>query len=143
MERRAAGYITRIDALGGMIEAIEQGYPQAEIAEASYQYQQSVERGERVTVGVNRFAEGEDAAIELLEIDPAAERAQVARVRGLRARRDGAGVRRALDGLRRAAAGSENTMPAILEAVKAYATVGEICAALADVYGRYQERSIL
>jgi methylmalonyl-CoA mutase N-terminal domain/subunit len=137
-EAAANEYIRRIDAMGGMIEAIEQGYPQTEIAAASYRYQREVEAGERVVVGVNRF-QSDDQPLELLQIDEAAGRHQEAKLEALRKRRSAAEVGRTLDALKRAAEGSENTMPRILDAVKAYATLGEICDALRDVFGTYQE----
>jgi methylmalonyl-CoA mutase N-terminal domain/subunit len=139
VERRASEYIRRIDEMGGMIPAIEQGYPQAEIAEASYRYQGDVERGRRVIVGVNRFTQEEAVPIEVLKIDESAERSQVEKLRELRRSRDNARVRAALDGVRRAAEGEQNTMPALLDAVRAYATTGEICAALGEVFGYYRE----
>jgi methylmalonyl-CoA mutase N-terminal domain/subunit len=124
--------------MGGMIEAIEQGYPQTEIAAASYRYQREVEAGERVIVGVNRF-QSDEQPIELLQIDEAAGRHQEEKLAALRKRRSGAEVGRTLDALKRAAEGSENTMPRILDAVRAYATLGEICDALREVFGTYQE----
>jgi methylmalonyl-CoA mutase N-terminal domain/subunit len=141
VERRAMDYIRRIDGMGGMIPAIESNFPQSEIADASYRYQKSVEQQERVVVGVNRFQQQLDAPIPILAIDPAAERQQVEKLRLLRQQRCQSDVAGALDGLRRAAQGGENTMPFLVRAVKAYATVGEICAAFGDVYGLWQERS--
>jgi methylmalonyl-CoA mutase N-terminal domain/subunit len=143
VEEAANGYIRRIDGMGGMIPAIEAGFPQREIAQASFEYQQSIESGERKIVGVNAFTESGGQPIELLEIDETAARRQVEKLAALRHRRDGSRVTSALDALRRAAGGAENTMPLILDAVRAYATVGEICAALRDVFGAYQEKSIL
>lgn len=141
LERRANDYIARIDAMGGMIPAIERNYPQAEIAEASYRYQRSVESGERLVVGVNAFTQDETRPLEILTIDTSAERRQVDRLKRLRESRDGVRVRAALDSLRRAAEGRENTMPHLLEAVRSYATTGEICAALGEVFGSWQETS--
>jgi methylmalonyl-CoA mutase N-terminal domain/subunit len=142
MEAAAQDYIRRIDEMGGMIPAVEKGFPQSEIASASYRYQREVEAGERVIVGVNRFQSG-DHQIDLLQIDESARNQQVAKLDALRARRSGAQVRSALDTLSRAAEGGENTMPFILEAVRAYATVGEICEALRRVFGSYQETTHL
>ena len=143
MEQAANDYIRRIDEMGGMIDAIERGFPQSEIADASYQYQRAVDAGERIIVGVNRFrAEGE-RPIEILRIPEAAERHQVAKLAALRARRSQEQVQKALDALRRAAEGPGNTMPCLLDAVRAYATLGEIAGALRDVFGTYQEKSIL
>jgi methylmalonyl-CoA mutase N-terminal domain/subunit len=143
VERAAADYIRRIDEMGGMIPAIERGFPQREIAEASYQYQRSLETGERKIVGVNAFTEQEEQPIELLGIDESAGRRQREKLAALRRRRNGARVAAVLEALRRTAEGAENTMPAILDAVRAYATLGEICAALGEVFGSYQEKSIL
>jgi len=138
MEEAAGQYIRRIDQMGGMIPAIEAGFPQSEIAAASYRYQREVESGERTIVGVNRF-QSEAQPIELLEIDERAGRRQVEKLADLRRRRDQARVTEALDALRRAAEGSENTMPRLVDAVRAYATLGEICETLRGVFGSYQE----
>ncbi len=144
LEEGARDYIRRIDEMGGMVAAIERGFPQSEIASASYRYQGEVERGERVIVGVNRFtADKDEDQMELLRISHEAGEAQAAKLAVLRATRDAALVDRVLENVRRAAAGSENTMPSILEAVRAYATVGEICEALRDVFGTHVEKSIL
>ncbi len=143
MEDAAREYIRRIDEMGGMIAAIESGYPQREIAQASYEYQRAVEAGERIIVGVNRYQEREEPPVEILQIDETAERRQVEKLAALRKRRSQERVRASLDALKRAACGAENTMPHILEAVRAYATLGEICGALRDVFGSYQEKSIL
>jgi methylmalonyl-CoA mutase, N-terminal domain len=141
-EAAAKDYIDRIDQMGGMIPAIEAGFPQSEIAAASYRYQREVEQGERVIVGANRF-QSEDQPIELLQIDQTAEKHQEEKLTNLRARRDNGTVQRALDGLSRAAEGSENTMPCILDAVRSYATLGEICDALRRVFGTYTETTHL
>ncbi|MGD0499145.1 MAG: methylmalonyl-CoA mutase family protein [Bryobacteraceae bacterium] len=141
-EAAAHEYIRRIDGMGGMIAAIEAGFPQAEIADASYRYQREVETGERTVVGVNRFP-SEDEAIELLQIGETAARQQEIKLEQLRARRDTMKARRALDALQRAAEGSGNTMPYILDAVRAYATLGEICDGLRTVFGAYQETAPL
>jgi len=143
MEKAANDYIRRIDDMGGMINAIDRGFPQTEIANASYEFQHSVEQGESVIVGVNKFTEKDERPIELLEIGEAAERRQVERLREVRRTRNQAEVDRSLDALRRCAEGSENTMPKIIDAVRVYATVGEICSALKDVLGAYTETSVL
>ncbi len=143
LEAAANDYIRRIDAMGGMIPAIERSYPQGEIAEASYQQQKAIERNERLVVGVNAFEEPGAEQIDLLQIDEAAQFRQCERLARLRARRDADRVQRALDGLRDAARGTANTMPFILDAVRAYATVGEICDAFRDVLGTYEENSVL
>jgi len=141
-EAAAQEYIRRIDDMGGMIAAIEKGFPQSEIAAASYRYQKEVEAGERIIVGVNRF-QSEEQPIELLQIDEAAARRQEEKLAALRKRRDRARVQAALDALRRAAEGKENTMPYLLDAVRAYATLGEICDALRGVFGAYQETAYI
>ncbi len=138
MEAASRDYFRRIDGMGGMIAAIEKGFPQSEIANASYRYQRSVETGDKIVVGVNAF-QSEDQPIELLQIDHSAEEHQEKKLAALRARRDNGHVRKTLDALRRAAGGSANTMPLIVDAVRAYATLGEICDALRDVFGTYQE----
>jgi methylmalonyl-CoA mutase N-terminal domain/subunit len=138
MEQAALEYFRRIDEMGGMIAAIEKGFPQSEIANASYAYQRAVETRDKLVVGVNAF-QSEDQPIDLLQIDRAAEEHQESKLAALRARRDSAHVRQALESLRRAAGGEENTMPFILDAVRAYATLGEICDAFRDVFGSYQE----
>jgi methylmalonyl-CoA mutase N-terminal domain/subunit len=139
-EAAANDYIRRIDEMGGMIAAIEAGFPQTEIAAASYRYQREIESGERTIVGVNRF-QSDDHPIELLQIDETSGRHQIAKLAALRARRDNGKVQSTLDVLRRAAEGTENTMPFLLDAVRAYATLGEICDALREVFGTYQETS--
>jgi methylmalonyl-CoA mutase, N-terminal domain len=147
MERAAQGYVRRIDDMGGMVAAIEAGFPQREIAAASYRYQREVEAGERVIVGVNRFEAGDSqtgaAPIELLNIDETAAGRQCAKLAALRKRRDNTKVRKSLDALERAAEGSMNLMPLLLDAVRAYATLGEICDALRRVFGSYQEQAHL
>ncbi len=143
IEARAREYLDKIDALGGMLRAIETGYVQAEIQRAAYAYQQAVERGEQVVVGVNKFVAEEEKPIPILRIDPEIEREQVARLQALRARRDAAKARAALDEVERRAGRSENLMPAILAAVEAYATVGEISDALRRAFGEYTESVVV
>ena len=139
LEAAAREYFETIDRYGGMVEAIEQGYPQREIADSAYRSQQAVETGEQTIVGVNRYTEDAPADIPILQIDEQVERDQVARVADLRDWRDAVAAARTLDALRRAAAGPENLMPFILDAVRAYVTVGEMCDALRDVWGEYEE----
>ena len=141
-ETAANDYIRRIDEMGGMIPAIEAGFPQSEIAAASYRYQREVEAGERIVVGVNKF-QSDDQPIELLQIDEMAGRHQVEKLAKLRARRNNDRVRTSLDALRRAAESTENTMPYLLDAVKSYATLGEICDAFRSVFGVHQETAHL
>ncbi len=143
MEERTAAYIQKIDDLGGMVRAVELGYPQREIAEASYHYQQQLERNKKIIVGVNEFAASEEQRISILRIDPEVERRQVERVRRGRAQRDGVRARRALDDLKRAAGGGENTMYTVLECVNAGCTLGEICDVFRAVYGEYREPAII
>src|SRR6516165_1685453 len=149
MEKGAFDYFDKLDAMGGMVKAIEKGYPQKEIAEASYQFQRATEAKEKITVGVNEFAIEEESP-KILYIDESVARHQSEKLSKLRARRSNDEVRRRLDALKKAAApepqtptdgkiSPANTMPFIVDAVKAYATVGEICDALRDVYGTYEE----
>jgi methylmalonyl-CoA mutase, N-terminal domain len=142
IEEAANDYIRQIDKLGGMIPAIEAGFPQSEIAAASYRYQREVEKGERVIVGANRF-QSDDPQIEILQIDQSAEKSQEEKVKNLRARRDNPAVQKTLDALSRVAEGTENTMPYIIDAVRAYATLGEICDTLRNVFGTYIEATHL
>jgi methylmalonyl-CoA mutase N-terminal domain/subunit len=137
------GYIRRIDDMGGMIPAIEQNFPQREIANASYEYQKAVERGDKIIVGVNAFQSDREEGVEILQIDRAAQDHQAKKLAALRHTRDNSRVRAALDALKRAAEGTENTMPFILDAVRAYATLGEICDTLRGVFGSYQETSLV
>jgi methylmalonyl-CoA mutase, N-terminal domain len=143
MEAEADAYITKIDDMGGMLAAIERGYPMREIAEASYRDQQAVDRKDRVIVGVNEFVSTEDRPIPLLRIDPAVERQKIERVQRVRAARDQTAARRALDALRRVTEEGGNTMPAIVDAVRARVTLGEICDVFRAVYGEYRESAVL
>ena len=152
MESGAFDYFGKLDAMGGMVNAIERGYPQKEIAEASYQYQRAVEAKEKIIVGVNEFAVEEESPT-ILYIDESVARQQTTKLKALRARRSNEQVQRCLDELKRAAAqepppisngnvSAANTMLYIIDAVRAYATVGEICEALQQVYGSYSEVSV-
>jgi methylmalonyl-CoA mutase N-terminal domain/subunit len=143
IEAAAQDYISKIDALGGVLRAIETGYIQQEIQKSAYEYQQAVDGGEQVVVGVNRFQADEERAIPTLQVDPNIERTQVARLNALRARRDAAKSRAALEEVERRARGKENLMPAILAAVEAYATVGEISDALRRAFGEYHESVVI
>jgi methylmalonyl-CoA mutase, N-terminal domain len=142
-EAAAQDYIRRIDEMGGMIAAIEKSFPQREIANASYAYQQAVERREKLIVGVNALASDCEEPIELLQIDQGAQVHQAGKLAALRKKRDNIRVRACLDALKRTAEGAGNTMPDILDAVRAYATLGEICEALREVFGSYQETSLV
>jgi methylmalonyl-CoA mutase N-terminal domain/subunit len=143
IEQEALAYFEAIDRMGGMVEAIERGFPQREIAESSYRFQQSVESREKIIVGVNDFVASDDDAIHILYIDEGAGDRQLARLEDVRQRRDGGAVDRALEALRAAAAGSRNTMEPLLEAVRAYATIGEMCDALRVVWGEYIEEPVI
>jgi methylmalonyl-CoA mutase N-terminal domain/subunit len=143
VESAANDYIRRIDEMGGMLSAIESGFPQREIARAAYEYQRSVEQGESVIVGVNKFAESAEQPLEVLQIGEEAQKRQMEALHQLKKRRRQTAVDQALGGVRKAAQGTANTMPPILDAVRAYATVGEICEALKDVFGGYTETSVV
>ena len=139
LEQRAAEYIEKIDAMGGMLKAIENGYPQREIQEAAYEYQKAVESQNAIVVGVNRFQMKEDKTIPILKVDEQIERDQIERVRAVRAKRDAHHAENALTKLDEAARGTENLMPRILDCVEAYVTVGEISNRLRKAWGEYKE----
>ena len=139
MEREATEYFDRIDRLGGMVEAIEQGYPQKEIAEASYRFQQAVEKRDKIVVGVNDFVQSDEPPVPILYIDESTADTQIARLDQLRRTRDNEAVARALDCLKETARGRGNTMYPLLDCVRAYASVGEMCDALREVWGEYEE----
>ena len=143
MEDGAKEYFAAIDRLGGMVAAIEHGFPQKEIAEASYRFQQSVERREKIIVGVNDFVMENEEPIPILYIDETTADRQIERLRQLKRDRDNDAVARALDRLRKAAAGTENTMYPLLDCVRAYATVGEMCDALRQTWGEYEEEPLI
>jgi methylmalonyl-CoA mutase N-terminal domain/subunit len=142
LERQAYEYFDRIDQLGGVIAAIEENFFQREIAEASYRYQSEVERRERVVVGVNRYELDDEPPLEILRIDPALEQKQIERVQAVRSRRDSAAVEGALAELKRAAEADTNVMEPIMAASRAYATMGEMCEALRDVWGVWRETPV-
>ena len=140
LEEGAFEYFRKIDGLGGMVEAIDAGYPQREIQDSSYEYQKAVESGEKIIVGVNdHMMKGEPSEINLLQIDESVEELQAVRLKKLRAERDNAKVEATLTALAEGARGRENTMPLLLDCVRAYATLGEMCEALKPVFGIYQE----
>jgi methylmalonyl-CoA mutase, N-terminal domain len=143
IEEEALRYIERIDEMGGAVEAIEKGFIQKEIQASAYRYQKEIESQERVVVGVNRFAMSGDQPIDLLKMDPATSQRQVERLKEVRLSRNQGSVSEALQELRRAAQSDQNLMPYILTAVKAYATLGEICGVLRDVFGEYQQQITL
>jgi len=139
MESQAMAYIEEIDRMGGIIRAIELGYPQKEIAEAAYRYQMALESGEKTLVGVNKYVMGEEPPIEILKIPPEKEEQQVRRLKEIKRSRSSRDVARSLQALEKAARSRENLMPVILKAVKAYASIGEICDILRGVFGVYED----
>jgi methylmalonyl-CoA mutase N-terminal domain/subunit len=139
MEQGARDYFQTIDRMGGMVEAVEQGYPQREIAEASYKFQQAVEARDKIIVGVNDFVQEDEPPVPILYIDESTAEKQLGRLEQLRKTRDNDLVRRSLEALRKTARGTGNTMYPLLDCVRAYATVGEMCDALRDVWGEYEE----
>jgi methylmalonyl-CoA mutase N-terminal domain/subunit len=143
LEEGSLDYFDRIDRMGGMVEAVEKGFPQREIQESAYQYQKALERGDQTIVGVNKYEmKNENQEVPTLVIDESVRKHQLERLEQTRASRDKGAVIRALDSLRMAAQRGDNTMPATIEAVRVYATLGEICSALRDVYGIYEEPAI-
>ncbi len=143
LEREAMNYIERIDEMGGAVAAIESGYMQKEIQNSAYRHQIDVEKKERIIVGVNEYVLEDELETEILHIDPSVEEEQLARLQALKKRRDAGKVGKTLDNLRSAAEGSDNLMPHILDAVKVYATLGEICGILREVFGEYRETVVL
>jgi methylmalonyl-CoA mutase N-terminal domain/subunit len=143
LEKKAREYLSRIDEMGGMVAAIEKGYPQREIQDSAYRWQLAVERGEQIIVGVNKFQVENEAPMPVLKVDPEVERQQIARVQQLRATRDPVKHTEALANLRAAAQGGQNVMDAMVQAAKARATTGEISATLREVFGRHQETLVI
>jgi methylmalonyl-CoA mutase, N-terminal domain len=143
IERRAQAYLDRIDQMGGMLRGIEMGYPQREIGEAAYREQQEVEAGRRIIVGVNQFRQPQEHVPALLKLDPAVLERQKARLARVRAERDGVRASAALRALGEAAAGSENLLPRILDCVRAYGTIGEICDTLRSRWGAYRPAAVV
>jgi methylmalonyl-CoA mutase N-terminal domain/subunit len=142
MEQAAYDYFAKIDELGGMVEAIKQNYPQREIADASFRYQQEVDDGRRIVVGVNRYQDLDEVPIATLRIDAALERKQLDRLESVRARRRGEDVEVALARLREAAAGDANLMEPLIECARAHASEGEIVESLQTVFGTYTETPV-
>jgi methylmalonyl-CoA mutase N-terminal domain/subunit len=142
IERRVEEYLDKIDALGGALVAVESGYMQREIHESAYRYQQAVEKGDEVIVGVNRFTAEKEHRPNLLRVDPAVGRQQAQRLAALRTRRNGQRVRSTLRDLREAAQGTDNLLPPIQTAVEAYATLGEICGVLRETFGEYRPHTV-
>ncbi len=143
LEQQAYDYFDKIDALGGVVRAIEQGFFQREIAASAYRYQREIEKQVRIVVGVNDFRTAEQLSIPLLRMDPDGERRQLERLACLRQQRDNELLATRLAALRQAAQGSENMMPYIIDAVRAYGTLGEICDVLRGVFGEYREQAIV
>ncbi|MFL5948366.1 MAG: methylmalonyl-CoA mutase family protein, partial [Gaiellaceae bacterium] len=143
LEAEAYDYFDRIEKLGGVVAAIKENFFQREIAEASFRYQAEVEAKQRIVVGVNRYEFEDESELELLKIDPALEQKQIDRVQGLRARRDSAALEASLARLKEAAArDDENLMPLLVEASRAYATLGEMCDALRETWGTWRETPV-
>src|SRR5882672_315578 len=142
VEEEAMAYIRRIDEMGGIIHAVERGYPQKEIADSAYRFQMQVERGQRTIVGVNRFGGDEEVSIPVLKIDPEIERRQIERVRSVRAKRDAGKYETAIKALRDACMSDKNLVPFVLDAVRAYATLGEISDVFREAYGVYREPAV-
>jgi methylmalonyl-CoA mutase N-terminal domain/subunit len=143
MEEKAWEYIHKIEDMGGVIEAIEKGWLQQEIANSSYKYQREVDTKKRILVGVNEYTTEEHEEVPLLRIDPKVEEEQIARLQKVRRERDNQKVRQILQKLHDEAEKNVNLMPTIIEAVKAYATLGEICDVLREVYGLHKEMIII
>jgi len=140
---RAEAYIQKIDDMGGATAAIEKSYIQKEIQDSAYQYQREIEKNERIVVGLNRFQVDEEKPSNLLRVDPAVRMSQIDKLKKLKSDRDGEKVKKTLAELKATAEGHDNLIYPILEAVKAYATLGEICDTLREVFGEYQQISTL
>jgi len=143
MEKGAHEYFKKLDDLGGMVSAIEKGFPQNEIREASYTYQKEIDNNERIIVGVNKFMTKEEQPIETLKIEPEIEKKQVKKLQAFKKNRDNNRLNNALEDLKKVAESGKSVMPTIIEAVKLYATVGEICNTLKEVFGEYKEPSTI
>jgi methylmalonyl-CoA mutase N-terminal domain/subunit len=143
LEEGTRDYFRKLDELGGMVKAIERGFPQREILDAAQRYQREVDKRERIIVGINEYTEPDSKPIPILKISPEVEQEQVARLSDLRKSRDAFKMAGALEELQEAASCSDNLMPYLIEAVKAKATLGEICAALKEVFGTYREPVVL
>ena len=139
IEAQAYDYFRRIEELGGVLPAIDKGFFQSEISDAAYRYQREIDAGERKIVGVNAYAENKPLTVPILEMDPQGYERQVSRLEEVRKSRDNGHVGQTLDRLRIACQGTENTMPYIMEAVHAYATLGEIIGVMKEVFGTYEE----
>lgn len=143
IEEDAMNYITNIDSMGGMVKAVEEGYPQRQIQDAAYDYQRSIESGDRVVVGVNKFQQKESPPTGLLRVDPAVEAAQKNKLAADKADRDNDRVKMTLTALRTASRSSDNLMPVIIDCVRCYGTLGEICGVLREEFGEYQPKTVV
>ena len=143
IEKRAQAYLDRIDKDGGAVATIEQGFIQKEIQESAYAYQRSVEKGDQIVVGLNKFEQEEAPPTNLMRVDPGVRKSQTDRLKELKQRRDGVAVTTALKRLKTCAQGTDNLMPYIMKAVKSYATLGELCDTLREVFGEYKAVSTL
>jgi methylmalonyl-CoA mutase N-terminal domain/subunit len=139
MEEKAWEYIHKIDDMGGMVAAIEKGFPQLEIADAAYLYQRQIDSGEKIMIGINKYVSDEATPIPLIEIDDSVETQQIARLQAVRRKRDGKAVKKALDDIKNACKKGDNVMPYCIEAVKSLASVQEICDVYREVYGEYRD----
>ncbi len=143
IEENAMNYITNIDSIGGMVKAVEDGYPQRHIQDAAYDYQRAIESGDRIVVGVNKFTQEEPPPTGLLRVNPAVEAAQRKKLFADKDSRDNAKVSSTLAILREKSRTSDNLMPAILDCVRCYGTLGEICGVLREEFGEYQPKTVL
>ncbi|HOW16601.1 MAG TPA: methylmalonyl-CoA mutase family protein, partial [bacterium] len=143
IEDQAMEYISKIDDMGGMVKAIEAGYVQKEIQDSSYKYQLSVETKDRIVVGVNKYTMQETSRAELLRVDPAVEKKQISKLSAVKKERSAKEVELKLVEIRKAAQSGTNLMPPIIEAVKVYASIGEICGVMREVFGEYKEKIII
>ena len=139
MEEQAWEYIHKIDDMGGMVKAIEKGFPQMEISDAAYKFQRQIDSGEKIMIGINKYVTEEDVEIPFLEIDDTVEKEQIERLNAVRRKRDSRKVRECLDDIRNACKKGENVMPYCIEAVKNYCSVQEICDVYREVYGEYRD----
>ncbi len=139
MEEKAWEYIHKIDEMGGMVAAIERGYPQLEIADSAYKYQRQIDAGEKIMIGINKYVTADEAPIPFLEIDDSVEKEQIERLAAVRRKRDNKTVKRCLDDLKGACKKGENVMPYCIEAVKNLASVQEICDVYREVFGEYRD----
>jgi methylmalonyl-CoA mutase N-terminal domain/subunit len=141
LEQKAQAYLDKVEELGGAVRAIESGYFQGEIANSSYRIKQDIENKERIVVGVNQYVDEEELPIEILKVDPVLEKKQKAKLKDLKKQRDNQEVVQALKGVRQAAEADENLIPSLVQAVRVYATMGEMCDVLREVYGEHTARS--